>query len=89
MISNPYIDEHYNNFFIRTFSENIDSDDLIWHRDRNDRLITILKSNNWKLQFDNQLPILLIENYSYFIPKEHFHRIIKGTNDLMIKIVEY
>ena len=52
---NPYID----NDDIRTFSESVDEMELIWHRDREDRKITIIEGRDWKLQMDNELPVSL------------------------------
>lgn len=74
------------NIFIREFNSNLDSTELVWHRDKEDRKIKVLESNNWYLQLDNELPILLEENKEYFIPKETFHRIIKGSSNLKIEL---
>lgn len=79
---NPYVD----NEDIRTFSESVDEMELIWHRDRADRKITILEGRDWKLQMDNKLPIQLIENHTYDIPKMTYHRIIKGIGNLVLRI---
>ena len=46
---NPYID----NDDIRTFSKSVDEMELILHRDREDRKITIIEGIDWKLQMDN------------------------------------
>jgi len=81
---NPYID----NEDIRTFSESVDEMELIWHRDREDRKITILEGNNWQLQMDNELPVSLEIGKTYFIPKLLYHRVLKGTTDLKIRIEE-
>jgi hypothetical protein len=70
------------NTFIRIFSEDVDSHELIWHRDREDRIIQSVEPSNWKFQFDNQLPIPL--DRSIFIPKETYHRLIKGNGELKI-----
>ena len=55
-----------------------------WHWDEEDRLIEALNENNWKFQFDNELPIPL--NMEIFIERGRIHRIIKGTTPLSIKI---
>lgn len=73
---------------IRTFPSTIWEEDLVWHRDANDRHIQILSGDNWKIQFDNCLPVDLIQFETYFIPKETYHRIIKGSSDLIIRIEE-
>jgi hypothetical protein len=56
----------------------------MWHRDNKDRTLEILDETNWKIQLDNKLPILL-ENH-IFIPKHEWHRVIKGTGTLKLKI---
>jgi len=85
----PYIDQfEEDGSRIRTFSSDIDSDELIWHRDKKDREITILSGVGWKLQMEDKLPKELEIGKLYNIPKEEYHRIIKGTDDLTIKIWE-
>jgi len=71
---------------IRTFDEYVDEMDLIWHRDSCNRQITVVNGENWKLQLDNQLPIIMEKGRLYRIPKMVYHRIIKGKGDLRLKI---
>ena len=70
--------------YIRTFSENVDDLELVWHRDKEDREIEIIENDGWKFQFDNNIPFTM--NEKFFIPKESFHRVIKGNGVLKIKI---
>lgn len=84
----PYQEKIIGNIKKRVFSENVDTDELVWHRDRLDRHVYIEKNNGWLLQMDNKLPKLMQEGRTYFIPKETYHRVIKGTGDLVIKIEE-
>lgn len=84
----PYQEKKIGNLKKRTFKESVDSDELVWHRDRLDRYVYIEKNNGWLLQMDNELPKLMQEGRTYFIPKETYHRVIKGTDDLIIKIEE-
>ena len=76
------------NIFLREFKESINSDELIWHLDREDRKIFILESNGWKLQMDNELPKELFKGDTHFIPKMTYHRVIKGSGDLMIRLTK-
>ena len=55
---NPYCDN--NN--VRTFSEEVDELDLIWHRDREDRIVEIVGKTDWKIQLENQLPTSINES---------------------------
>jgi len=72
----------------RTFAESVDEGDLIWHRDRNTRTVTVVESKGWFLQYDGKLPVALIEGKSYNIPAESWHRVIKGAGPLRITIRE-
>ena len=79
---NPYTDK--NN--IREFSSNVDELDLIWHQDKEDRLVEVLEGEGWKFQRDNNVPVDMKIGDRIFIPEGEIHRIIKGTTDLKIKI---
>ena len=72
----------------RTFSKDVDEWDLIWHKDKQDRYITVLEGEGWKFQRDNSLPLDLKKGDRIFIPKEEIHRVIKGKTDLVIEIIE-
>jgi len=85
---NPYTQARQDNIILREFSADIDSDELVWHRDKKDRYITVKESGNWQLQMDDELPIDLVEGEVYFIPKNYYHRVIKGDNNLVVEINE-
>jgi len=72
------------NTFIREFFQETDSGEYYWHRDREDRIVESIGKTDWMIQFDNELP-RLIEN-SIFIPMGVYHRVIKGTGNLKIKL---
>lgn len=72
------------NTFIRTFYQNVDSGELTWHRDREDRIIESIEETDWKFQIDNELPFTI--EGRILIPKGVYHRLIKGTGDLKIKL---
>lgn len=74
--------------FIREFSIDVNENELVWHRDKNDRIIQLIEGENWYIQFDNFMPEKLTKNEEIFIPKNTFHRVIKGTTPLIIKIIE-
>jgi hypothetical protein len=83
----PYNDlEVTEDYVIREFDQNIDPIELMWHRDQEDRVVQSITSTDWQLQLDNSLPISL--NNSIFIPKHLWHRVIKGSNTLKIKIAK-
>lgn len=76
-----------NNQYIREFNADIDNHELEWHIDREDRTIEVIENKDWQVQLDNNLPILLKE--TIFIPKETYHRVIKGTGNLKVKITKH
>jgi len=81
----PYTDiEVTDSYIIREFSENIDPIELLWHRDNENRTVEIIGKTDWKLQLDNQLPTSM--NQPIFIPRHEWHRVIKGTGTLKLKI---
>jgi hypothetical protein len=83
----PFNENKYNNISIRTFSEDVTNEDLMWHRDEEDRLITPLHETNWLIQLDNELPQQF--DKPIFIEKEKYHRLIKGDGNLKLKVEKY
>lgn len=83
----PYLDKNTNgHYVIREFDESIDPTELMWHRDQEDRIVESIQPTDWKVQLDNQLPILM--DKPIFIPKGVWHRAIKGTGKLTVKITK-
>lgn len=81
----PYIDlEITDEHIIREFSESIDPIELLWHRDDENRTIEIIGETDWAIQLENKLPTSL--NSRIFIPKHEWHRVLKGTGSLKLKI---
>jgi predicted ATP-grasp superfamily ATP-dependent carboligase len=58
----------------------------MWHRDQEDRIIEPVESTDWKFQLDNELPTLI--DKPIFIPRYTWHRAIKGTGSLKVKITK-
>lgn len=85
--TNPYSERREHNLIVRTFSQNVDEDELVWHRDRQDRKVTVLEQTDWQFQFDNEPPQVL--KNTIFIPKNTYHRLIKGTGELNVHIIEF
>ena len=74
----------------RSFSSDLTEDELVWHRDKEEREIKLIKGEGWYLQLDNQIPKLIEENYEVKIPKETWHRIInKNKTNLVLSIKKY
>lgn len=84
----PYEDTKVDNHtFKRVFKKEIPEKELVWHRDANDRHIRVV-SGKWQFQFDNEVPFEIYEGLHFFIPKNEYHRIIKGDGDLVLEITE-
>ncbi len=77
----PYIE----NQDIRIFSKDTTKDELVWHRDYEDRIIEPLNDTDWKFQYDNNNPESLKR---LFIRKGVYHRLIKGTGELKLKVIK-
>lgn len=71
---------------IREFSVQVLSSELVWHRDLENRILTVLEGIGWQLQYDNGLPFNLNLNDKIFISSMQYHRVIKGSTNLKLKI---
>ena len=70
---------------IRIFDQDVDEMELVWHRDREDRIVEALETTDWMFQLDNNLPQRLEK---IFIPKDTYHRVIKGSGNLKVKVTK-
>ena len=84
----PYTEVVEDKYIVREFSETVDESELVWHRDKSNRELTVLQGEGWKLQLDNKQPVDLVKGKLYVIPKEEYHRLIKGTGNLLLQIWE-
>ena len=83
----PYSEQTEHDYVLREFSQDISTLELVWHRDKENRIVQALHSTDWKFQIDNDIPRELGTN-QLFIPKETYHRLIKGTGNLKVKIIK-
>jgi hypothetical protein len=81
----PFLELVEDNISIRSFDQNVPEEELVWHRDREDRIVKALHQTDWQVQLENELPTPLTE---IFIPKGLYHRIIKGTEDLTVEVTK-
>jgi len=81
----PYKESRQDGYILREFSQNTSAFEFVWHRDREDRFVQATHNTDWQFQLDNQIPQRLSKD-KLFIPKETYHRLIKGTGDLVVKI---
>jgi len=83
----PYTEEIKDGYILREFLESTPSFEFVWHRDKQDRVIQATHDNDWLFQLDNEPPKRIDKN-KLFIPKETYHRLIKGNGNLVLKIWE-
>jgi hypothetical protein len=87
LVNFPFHEEQMeNNVFLRVFLPDVENEDLKWHIDLEDRIIKALEPNDWKFQFDNQLPVTI--NGEIFVPSGVWHRLIKGSCTLKLQITK-
>ena len=72
--------------FVRVFDSEFDSEELVWHRDKHDRDITVIEGTGWQIQFDDEMPVDI--NTIKSIPKMVYHRVLKGEGRLVMEIRE-
>ena len=84
MMGLPFKEKIEDGYHIRTFTENVEDSELVWHRDKEDRIVRSVGKTDWMLQMDNEVP-KIIEG-EFFIPKNTYHRVIKGNGDLTVKV---
>ena len=84
----PFQQIEIDNKKIRTFSPDVDEDELKWHQDLTDRKVTIVESGGWSFQMEDELPNKLQNAKQIFIPKLVWHRVIKGKGELVVEIEE-
>jgi hypothetical protein len=86
----PYFDKKISDYqWLRTFDPSIhDSEEYVWHRDKKDRIVTVLEGSGWRFQFDNELPKCININDVIEIPSMKYHRIIPGETLLTVQIEE-
>jgi quercetin dioxygenase-like cupin family protein len=72
----------------RLFKEDVENEELFWHHDEYDRIVTVISGRGWSYQMDNELPIEMKEGDEIFIPNHQYHRLLKGKDSLVLRIIE-
>lgn len=94
MVANPYSQENLSfNTFVRTFERDVNNEELVWHSDEFDRIVTVMNDcQGWLLQLDNEIPKYLHKGDIVEIERDRYHRLIKfdfdKTSELIVKIQE-
>ena len=89
MVVTPYSEIVKGKTRTRTFESSVDGEELVWHRDRQTRTVKVLEGTGQRFQMDNQLPQQLSKGDVLYIPKETYHRIMAGDNNLVVEIEEH
>ena len=84
----PYTQQINDGKIYRTFSPDVDSDELKWHQDLKDRKVTVIEDGGWSFQMENSLPVKLCDAKQISISKFVWHRVIKGEGNLIVEIEE-
>jgi len=84
----PFEQINLTNGFLRIFSSNVNTEELYWHKDKEDRKVEVISGEGWMFQKDNHLPVKLYPGDKFEIEKNTFHRIIKGNSNLIVYIEE-
>jgi hypothetical protein len=73
---------------VRVFTPEVLVDELKWHQDLKDRVVTVIEDGGWEFQMENFLPNKLSAGQKIEIPKFAWHRVLKGTGNLIVEIEE-
>lgn len=72
---------------IREFKKETSDFELNWHRDKEDRIISVIEGKGWYIQLENELPKELLIGVEYKISNNIWHRVInKNRSNLKIKV---
>jgi len=72
--------------YLRKFNKDTNPWEYVWHRDLQSRIIEPTHETDWMFQVDDSLPIEI--KSPIFVEVGVWHRLIKGTNDLILKITK-
>jgi hypothetical protein len=73
---------------VRTFSADVAEDELVWHRDKRDRLVEVLEGEGWKFQHEDELPFELNVDDIVHVEAMTYHRLLLGKSQLKLRITE-
>ncbi len=83
----PFTEDREGAVAVRQFAHDVDDEELTWHRDREDRRVTVVSGEGWYFQMDDQLPVQLRPGDVFDVPRETWHRVIRrGTSGLTVHV---
>lgn len=84
----PFQQEIIEGKIVRTFTPDVNVEELKWHQDLRDRKVRIIEDGGWSFQMEDDLPNKLSVDQQIFIPKFVWHRVIIGKDNLVVEIEE-
>ena len=75
------------NRVMRYFSKDLADSELIWHRDRESRVVRMVEGKGWYLQLDGKLPKPIRLGESYRIPAGNWHRLIRRPDSSNLTVI--
>ena len=88
-MSNTQTLEKNNNVFEKKIPlTSLDHIELDWHTDTKNRFMQVLEGVGWKFQFKDEPAREVGPGTTMHINKTCIHRLIKGSTDLKVRIVE-
>ena len=81
----PYNDT---NMGLGIFDVLAESSEYVWHRDKESREIEVISGEGWQFQVEDCLPWLLTKGMKFTIESGVYHRLLKGVDNLEIRIKE-
>ena len=84
----PFKEQRLGSRLIRSFDKDTPQEDMVWHRDRQNRIMRPLNDTDWLFQMDNQLPEPMQRGKMIFVPRNVYHRAIVGKKGFIVEIQE-
>lgn len=72
----PFVEERHEGVRVRTFNADTDPEELVWHRDDEDRTVRVVEADGWYFQRDGELPFQLNPGDVISIRRQEWHRVI-------------
>lgn len=83
----PFEEEKCGEVRLRTFSAETDPDELVWHRDDEDRTVSVVEADGWYFQKDGELPKLMAPGDTLYVRRHEWHRVImRKSTRLVVEI---
>jgi hypothetical protein len=76
------------NCFLKVFSINAKDEEYNYHLDPNSRLIKVLEGTGWSIKFKNRTAKQIGPGSVIHISKRVIHKLIKGTSNLKVQVLE-